>query len=272
MPAAPWSVEDFAPVAGMLEGHPWALAHGLELVRARLQARLRAEGVGSFGEFFGRELKGRVGGPGMQLLIDVCTINHTAFFREPETLDRLADALAERLAVGPARAWSAGCSGGQEPYSLAILLAERLGGPSLGRLELEATDIALGMVRDGARGVYSKVEVAGVTPSRLRRFFLRGRGPRVGSVRVAPEVRRMVRFRHHDLRDHAWPVAGGLDAVLCRNTAIYFAEADRRTLLHRLAESLRPGGLLAVGRSEILGALPPTLEPAGPSLYRRVGP
>ena len=269
MPPSAWSAEDFAPVAGMLRGHPWALAHGLELVRARLQARLRAEGIGSFGEFFERELRGRVGGPGMQVLIDVCTINHTAFFREPETLDLVADALAARLAGAPSRAWSAGCSGGQEPYSLAILLAERLAPPALARLEIEASDVALGMVRGGARGVYSRAEVA---PARLRRHFLRGRGPRAGSVRVAPEIRRMVRFRHHDLRDPAWPVADSLDAILCRNTAIYFAEPDRITLLRRLAESLRPGGLLAVGRSEILGALPPALEPAGPSLYRRVAP
>jgi chemotaxis protein methyltransferase CheR len=206
----------------------------------------------------------------MQMLIDASTINHSAFFREPESLGFVADRLAERLAAGPARAWCAGCAAGQEPYSLAMLLAERAPAAlAPGQLELRASDLSLEMVRAGAAAVYTAKDVAAVPPERLRRFFLRGREPRRGTFRVVPELRRLVVWQQLDLRAGEWPVPGEYDAILCRNVVLYVPEPERVPLLDRLAGQLRPGGWLAIGGTELLPATPARLERLAPALYRR---
>ncbi|MBX6312526.1 MAG: protein-glutamate O-methyltransferase CheR [Isosphaeraceae bacterium] len=240
------------------------------LIRARLQGRLRAQGIPSFTWFHDHVLRPQPGGSGMQLLIDLSTVNHSAFFREPEPLHALVAWLAGRLPLGPVRVWSAGCSAGQEPYSLAMMLAELV--PTLGpdRLTIWASDLSLEMIRTAARAIYAARELADVPPDRLRRFFLRGRGPRHGLYRVAPEIRRLVTFQHFDLRRSDWPMPGDFDAILCRNVALYFDEAERLSLLERLAGRLRPGGWLVVGRCEILPERPRPLQKCAPSIYRKV--
>jgi chemotaxis protein methyltransferase CheR len=274
----PWSDADFQPVAIVLHARP----HGgvlssqrLALIRSRLQVRLQARGIPSFTWFHNHHLHARQDGAGMQLLIDLSTINHSTFFREPAPLEALAEHLATvvrgRLpAAGPVRVWSAGCAAGQEPYSLAMLLAEGLPGLTPVALEIRATDIALEVVRSGARAIYEARDLAEVAPERLRRFFLRGRGTRQGTYRIAPEIRRLVTFQHLDLRTPAWPLPDLFDAILCRNVALYFTAAERLVLLDRLAGRLRPGGWLVVGNCEILPERPGLLRKVGPSIFRRV--
>jgi chemotaxis protein methyltransferase CheR len=271
----PWSDEDFRPVAGHLQARrsgplsPQRLA----LLQARLRARLQSRGVPSFTWFLDRELSNRPDGAGMQLLIDLSTVNHTSFFREEAGLGSLAERLVEplrRARAVPLRVWTAGCSAGQEPYSLAMLLAERVPGLGPDHLELWASDMSMEVVHAAARAIYDDRELVDVSPDRLRRFFLRGRGPRHGSYRIAPEVRRLVTFLHFDLHAKDWPIPGEFDAILCRNVAIYFSEAERTTLLDRLAGRLRPGGWLLVGHCEILPERPGLLRKQGPSLFRRV--
>jgi chemotaxis protein methyltransferase CheR len=229
----------------------------------------------SFTWFYEHEIAHCPGGSGMQLLVDLTTINHSSFFREPVPLRALAEHLAGlirgRRGGEPAvRAWSAGCAAGQEPYSLAMLLAELIPGLTRGALEIWASDVALGMVRAGARAVYEARDLAEVGPERLRRFFLRGTGPQQGSYRVAPEIRDLVTFLHQDLRRPEWTIAGDLDAILCRNVAIYFDEAERLALLDRLASRLRDGGWLVVGNCEILPERPGVLLKIAPSIFRKV--
>ena len=126
------------------------------MLQARL-ARLQ-RGVPSFTWFHDRELKDRPDGPGMQLLIDLSTVNHTSFFREAARLRFLAERLAKRLRrgrPGPVRVWSAGCSAGQEPYSLAMDLTELVSGLGSEHLELWASDLSLEMIRHAARAIYN---------------------------------------------------------------------------------------------------------------------
>jgi chemotaxis protein methyltransferase CheR len=274
----PWSDADFLPVAAILRARPHGGAlssQRLALIRSRLQVRLQARGIPSFTSFHDHHLHARSDGTGMQLLIDLSTVNHSAFFREPASLlalaDRLAGLVRTRLpAAGPVRVWSAGCAAGQEPYSLAILMAERLPGLTPVALEIRATDIALEVVRSGARAIYDARELAEMAPERLRQFFLRGRGTRQGTYRIAPEIRRLVTFQHLDLHHATWPVPEEFDAILCRNVALYFSEAQRPVLLDRLAERLRPGGWLVVGSCEILPERPGLLRKVAPSIFLRV--
>jgi chemotaxis protein methyltransferase CheR len=273
----PWSDADFLPVEAVLRARPHGGAlssQRLALIRSRLQARLQARGIPSFAWFHGRHLHNRGDGAGMQLLIDLSTVNHSTFFREPIQLQALTGHLAGLVrarppAAGPVRVWSAGCSAGQEPYSLAMMLAESLPGVTAA-IEIRATDIALGVVRSAARAIYEARDLADVSPERLRRFFLRGRGTRQGSYRIAPEIRRLVTFQHLDLRKPAWPLPEDFEAILCRNVALYFGEAERLVLLDRLAARLRTGGWLIVGNCEILPERPGLLQKIAASIFRRV--
>ncbi len=279
-PAEPWTEDDFRPVEAVIRTRAYGgnlSSQRLGLIRARLKERLIARGLVSFQDFHERHLLARTDGPGIQLLIDLTTVNHTTFFREPAPLVRLAEGLSSAIRVrnpgsGPIRVWSAGCSTGQEPYSLAMLLTEMVLGLGPDAVEIRATDIALEIVRSAARAMYTPRELGDVSPERLRRFFLRGRGTRQGRFRLSPEIRRLVTFQHFDLRAAAWPLPAEFDAVLCRNVAIYFAEAERLTLLDRMAQRLKPGGWLVIGNAEIVAERPGLLERVGPSIFRRVPP
>lgn len=272
----PWSEKDFVAITLFLRLQIGITleTHRLGLLQARLRSRLQAKGFNSFTQFHERVLRLEPSGWGSQLLIDLSTVNHTAFFREPAHFTFMAEKVAAWLKESPGtpiRLWSAGCSSGQEPYSMAIVLAESLPNLTAQKVEIWASDLSLEMLTVAARAVYTTRDVQGVSPARLRRFFLLGRGPREGCFRVVPEIRDLVKIRHLDLRNPAWPVPTDFPMIFCRNVSIYFAEDERLTLLNRLAQHLRPGGWLAMGNGEILSEVPPSLRKHSPSLFQKEG-
>jgi chemotaxis protein methyltransferase CheR len=167
------------------------------------------------------------------------------------------------------RLWSAGCSTGQEPYSMAMALSEAIPNLTTQRVEIWASDLSREAIETAARAIYHDRELRGVSPPRLRRFFLRGTGPRSGSYRVVPEVRDLVRFRHLDLRSPSWPLPSDFHMIFCRNVSIYFADDERMDLFNRLAQHLRPGAWLAIGNGEILPYVPANLKKHSPSVFRK---
>jgi chemotaxis protein methyltransferase CheR len=272
----PWSEKDFAPIVAFLRNMIGITLepHRMGLLQARLRSRVQAHGYVSFTQFSERVLKTDPNGPGMQLLIDLSTVNHTAFFREPGHFSFMAERVAQSLKEAPGspvRIWSAGCSTGQEPFSMAMVLAETLPGLSPQRVEIWASDLSLEVLNAAARAIYKDSDVRGVTPPRLKRFFLRGHGPRAGSYRIVPEIRDLVKFRHLDLRNPIWALPGDFHIIFCRNVSIYFAEDERMVLLDRLAQHLRPNGWLAMGNGEILQTVPASLRKHSPSIYRKEG-
>jgi chemotaxis protein methyltransferase CheR len=270
----PWSAEDFRPVADLIrarQGDSFP-SQRLTLVQARLQSRLRSRGIPSFSWFYSQVLMGEGRARGLQLLIDASTVNHSSFFREPATLEFLVDHLSMLIRERPARVWTAGCSAGQEPYSVAMLLEESAPGFTADSLEIVASDLSREILRMAVAAIYDEKGVADISDERLRRFFLRGRGPRRGTIRVAPEVRRLVSFLRFDLRSSHWPIQGPFDVILCRNVTLYFPEAERVPTLERMAEMLRPDGLLALGSCEILPSAPRMLDKVAPSVFRRASP
>lgn len=152
---------------------------------------------------------------------------------------------------------------------MAVALAEALPPHNLSKVEIWASDLSLEMLKVAAGAIYTSRDVHGVSPTRLRRFFLLGRGPREGSLKVVPEIRDLVKFRHLDLRTNPWPLPNDFAIIFCRNVSIYFAEEERMVLLDRLAKHLRPGGWLVMGNGEILPAVPASLHKQSPSLYQR---
>jgi chemotaxis protein methyltransferase CheR len=272
----PWSEKDFVPITAFLR-HQIGITletHRMGLLQARLRSRLQIKGFKSFTHFHEHVLKNEPTGWGMQLLVDLSTVNHTAFFREPAHFTFMAELVTAWLKESPGmslRFWSAGCSSGQEPFSMAMVLAETLKTLSPQKVEIWASDLSLEMLKIAAGAIYTTRDVQGVSPARLRRFFLLGRGPREGSFRVVPEIRDLVKFRHLDLRNSAWAVPNDFPLIFCRNVSIYFAEDERLTLLNRLAQHLRPGGWLAMGNGEILPEVPPSLRKHSPSLFQKEG-
>ncbi len=270
----PWSEKDFAAIVAFLR-HQIGITlepHRMGLLQARLRSRVQVKGFSSFCRFHEQVLRNDPSGWGAQLLIDLSTVNHTSFFREPAHFTFLSEHVSASLKDAPTstvRLWSAGCSSGQEPYSLAMSLAEALPPHGLAKVEILASDLSLEMLRVAASAIYDTRDVQGVSPARLRRFFLLGRGPREGSFRIVPEIRDLVKFRHLDLRNTIWALPNDFHVILCRNVSIYFAEEERLVLLNRLSQHLRPGGWLVMGNGEILPSGPASLRKHSPSLYQR---
>lgn len=270
----PWSEPDFQPIVAFLRNQIGITLepHRMGLLQARLRSRLQQRAYPSFSRFWERVLKVDPTGPGMQLLIDLSTVNHTAFFREAAHFTFMSERLLPLFkdpSAGPIRIWSAGCSTGQEPYSMAMVLAETIPNLSPQKVEIWSTDLSLEVVKAAARAMYVQRDVAGVSPARLRRFFLRGKGQRDGTFRIVPELRDLMKFRHLDLRNPVWPLPSDFHVILCRNVSIYFAEDERMNLLNRLASYLRVGGWLAMGNGEILPGVPNSLRKIAPSIYRK---
>ena len=276
MEPEPWSEKDFTPITSFLR-HQVGItleAHRTGLLQARLRSRLQVKGISSFTQFYEQVLKVDPGGWGAQLLVDLSTVNHTSFFREPAHFTFMAERIVAWLKESPGmpiRIWSAGCSSGQEPYSMAMVLAETINGLLSQKVEIWASDLSLEMLKLAAGAIYTTRDVQGVSPPRLRRFFLLGRGPRAGSFRVVPEIRDLVKFRHLDLRNPVWSVPNDFPIIFCRNVSIYFAEEERLALIDRLSQHLRPGGWLAMGNGEILPEVPSTLRKHSPSLFQKEG-
>ncbi len=196
-----WSEKDFAPIMTFLRNQIGITleSHRMGLMQARLRSRLQIKNFNSFTQFHEQVLKVDPTGWGTQLLIDLSTVNHTAFFREPAHFSFMAEKVSAWLKESPntpIRIWSAGCSSGQEPYSMAMVLAETVPAPALQKMEIWASDLSLEMLKVAAGAIYTSRDVQGVSPQRLRRFFLLGRGPREGSFRIVPEIRDLVKFRH----------------------------------------------------------------------------
>jgi chemotaxis protein methyltransferase CheR len=269
-----WSEKDFGCVVGFLRNHIGITLepHRMGLLQARLRSRLQARGLVSFTQFFEQALRPDPAGWGTQLLVDLSTVNHTSFFREPIhftfLIERVSAWLREHPTT-PVRLWSAGCSSGQEPYSMAMALAEALPPHALSRMDIWGSDLSLEMLKVAAGAIYTARDVQGVSQARLRRFFLLGRGPREGSFRIVPEIRDLVKFRHIDLRTAPWSVPADFHMVFCRNVSIYFSDEDRQVLLHRLGQHIRPGGWLVMGNGEILPSVPPMFRKHSPSIFQK---
>lgn len=236
------------------------------LVRARLTRRLRETGAPDFGAYLDL-----VEGPGGEdeavRMIDLLTTNKTSFFREGPHYTYLLDEVVPAWRTGrdPITIWSAGCSSGQEPYSIAMLLSEQLPSNRLRDVRILATDICTEMVACTRGGSYSEADLVGLSPERVERFLDRAAD---GRRTVKPALREMVHVARLNLMGD-WPMSGPFDLVLCCNVMIYFSAETRQRLVGRYAKLLRPGAHLMVGHSESLGGIEHALDYVRPAIYRK---
>lgn len=228
------------------------------MVYNRLVRRLRSHGGMDFARYL--DLVQEEDSGEREAFVNALTTNLTSFFRESHHFDLLAAWAAERAKAGsaPLRIWSSGCSTGEEPWSIAMVLRET-GSPA----QVLATDIDSEVLRTGHAGVYPVEKAESLPTARLRRHFLRGVGANEGLMAVRPELRSMVRFAQLNLQAPEWPIGERFDAIFCRNVVIYFEREAQLRLAARFATLLAPGGLLLVGHSESF--------PSGHSAFRSCG-
>ena len=234
----------------------------IAMVRARIAKQMRVGGFTSVKSYLDQVVKDR-NGRAFAGFIDAISTNLTSFFRENQHFEYLSNTLlpallAEKRRAGNGQllAWSAACSSGEEPYTLAMTLldaASRIdAGLARWDLRLLATDISTAMLTTARAGVYSASRLATVPERHRTRFFKPAGAARNEQMfEVSPELRKVVRFRHLNLMD-AWPFKGPFDFVFCRNVMIYFDKGTQQELVDRMWNCLRPGGFLFTGHSESL--------------------
>jgi chemotaxis protein methyltransferase CheR len=244
------------------------------LLESRLSRRVQDLGMSGFSEYCVHVLEGNDPEEIVQLL-DRITTNKTDFFREAQHFEllvgRALPALAAQHGAGTLRElrlWSAGCSTGEEPYTLAMVLAEAAErSPGL-RFQILATDLSTRVLRRAAAAVYPEALVQPI-PLALRRKYLQRSVADPDQVRVASALRGRVRFGQLNLLDQDYRMGTSLDVIFCRNVFIYFERATQREILARFASCLVPGGFLFIGHSETINGLDLPFDAVVPTVYRR---
>ncbi len=244
-----------------------------ELFVARTHKRLRELGLASFKAYFALVAEDP---DERTLLFDRISTNETRFFREPQQLGFLSQRVLPRLrqqaeaGLRPRRlrAWSAGCSSGEEPYTLGMILRQQLRAQEGWQVEILATDLSTHALERAERGLYAIERSSEIPEECLQVFMLRGVRSREGWMTVGPELRAMVSFARLNLCTDPYP-PDFFDLVLCRNVLIYFDAETRQRVVARLAERLAPEGLLLVGHAESLSGSGQGLRYAGPLTYQR---
>lgn len=244
-----------------------------QLVQGRLQRRLRALRLRNFSEYC--ELLKHDPASELGELASAISTNVTAFFREMHHYDLLIEKLLpewieqKRRDGGRLRIWSAGCSTGEEPYAIAMVLAEALErtGAKIDA-KILATDLSPQALEQAHRGVYAFDRLGGVSDERRKRWFLRGQGEYDGLASVHPRLRELVTILPLNLL-HDWPMQGPFDAIFCRNVVIYFDKPTKEKLFTRYARMLPSGGYLFLGHSESMHGLSNDFELIGRTVYRK---
>jgi chemotaxis protein methyltransferase CheR len=245
-----------------------------QLVTARLLKRMRTLGGMSFGRYI-RFVRDDETGAELAAMLDILSTNQTKFHRHTDHFTHLQDEALPRLA-GEAdeqgrglKIWSAGCSSGEEPYGIAMVMRECLTEEQVGSARILATDLSLRMLAKAHRGVYPPARVTDVPePIREKYFDRQGSGEET-RLRVRDEIRGMVSFARLNLVDD-WPMRGPFDLIFCRNVMIYFDRDTQVRTVGRFHTLLKPGGLLYLGSAETLVAARDGFTKVGPVIFQKL--
>jgi chemotaxis protein methyltransferase CheR len=247
------------------------------MLQSRLQKRLRQLRLASFEEYYDFVFSDSGRDRELPHLLDTATTNKTDFYREPRHYDVLVQTVVPELlqltGAGlrrPMKIWSAGCSTGAEPYTLAMVLSEVAAGISGFAFQILATDICTRVLGIARTAVYEEREADPIPMTCKKKYLLRSRDRDWPRIRIVPELRCKVDFRPLNLMDADYAMAAGLDVIFCRNVIIYFDRPTQHTVLSRLCRCLKPGGFLFMGHSETLNGLDLPLRPAASTVYRKI--
>jgi len=244
-----------------------------ELVRARLGKRLRQGRFKSFRDYYQFVVQDETGEE-LVYLLDSISTNLTSFFREQVHFDFLQQNMIPRWrSVKQGRdktihIWSAGCSTGEEVYSIAITLLENLGALEKWDIQLLASDISTRVLKKGQTGIYEKERVRTIPPAVVKKYFLRGENNWRDHVKIKTAVRELVTFKRVNLME-PFSFQRGFDCIFCRNVMIYFDKKTQEVLVNRFYQSLQPEGVLFIGHSESLTGIQHPFQYLRPAVYKR---
>jgi len=238
------------------------------LVTARLQKRLRAHGHRTFAEYL-RHVESDAAGDELTELLDAIATNHTYFFREEQHFEMLQQKVVPEWraagGAGPFKVWSAACSTGEEPYTIAMTLRDLSPAPEF---TIAASDLSTKALRAAKSAVYKLASVESLPREVLRRHFERGMGEQQGLVRVGAEARRHVSFKNLNLLEIA-DLGERYDVVFCRNVMIYFDKSVQQRVVQMLERHIKPGGYLFISHAESLNGVTHRLRWIAPAVYRK---
>lgn len=235
------------------------------LVEGRLRKRLVALGLENYADYY-QIIRNDSQPNERQRFIDLLTTNETWFFREEKHFKFLSERLADMPPQQHISLWSAACSSGQEPYSLAMQMAETR---TLHRpWDILATDISTDILKTARKGIYFKDKIKGLSTQYMRNYMLKGVRTQADYLAIVPELRKKVEFRHFNLLESTLPNKK-FDFIFCRNVLIYFDAEHKLKVIKRLAECLKTGGYLMTGHSESLLGIYDKLEVVHPSIYQK---
>jgi chemotaxis protein methyltransferase CheR len=269
--------QEYSRLSEVVRSHCGINLHGgkKDLVRARLAAPIRAGGFGGVGEYL-RNVLADPSGRRLAQMIGCLSTNLTSFFREGNHFEFLSNRFLPRLMEQKSksgnrriRVWSAGCSSGEEPYSLAMTLLRALG-PERDRwnVKILATDISTRSLDAAIAGLYPRESLGNVPPAYRAIGFSSCRAAGDTPLAVSPAVRELVAFRRLNLIAD-WPFNGALDLIFCRNVMIYFDRPTQERLVHRFRRQLLPGGLLFIGHAESLTGVDHDFHYVEPTIYSK---
>jgi chemotaxis protein methyltransferase CheR len=240
-----------------------------QLVSARLGKLMRQLNIATFSEYL-KYVESDASGEAITQMIDSLTTNHTSFYREPAHFDLLCKTVLPALRNADSiNIWSAACSSGEEPYTLAFCLLAELGMTARFKTRILATDISTRVLEKARLGVYPASGFQVFPPDWLRKFLLRGKGRWQGHYKVNKEVASCIEFQQVNLMEDFSKI-GKFDVIFCRNVMIYFDKPTQERLVNKLADRLNPGGYLMIGHSETLNAIQQPLKYVQPAAYRKV--
>jgi chemotaxis protein methyltransferase CheR len=242
------------------------------MLAGRLSKRLRELDIEEFYAYLQRVQRSP---DEMTRMLDIVTTNETRFFREQKQFDHLRDVVIPRWLQDAdegrrqrtVRVWSAGCSTGEEPYSLAMMLLDGLG--ASWDIRILGTDLSTRVLDIARAGVWSLERSSQIPEQYLKTYMLRGAGSQYGKMKAGKEIRSILRFARLNLHDDHYGVDGPFDLILCRNVLIYFDATSRRGVIDRLIDHLVPGGSLLIGHAETLHGVTTRVRSVVPTVYRK---
>jgi len=241
-----------------------------QLVYSRLARRLRALGLRTFNDYthyleenYDKEIIE---------LTNAITTNLTSFFRESHHFDFLVNNFLPNIYKKKSdkilRIWSAGCSTGEEPYSIAMTLKEKVAPAKDWNIKILATDLDSNVVNKAKSGIYTNERVDGMKPERVKKWFTKGSGSQSGNIKISPNLQALITFKQLNLMDQ-WPMKGQFDLIFCRNVVIYFDKPTQKILFDRYANLLATDGYLIVGHSETLFKVTDRFKLLGKTIYQK---
>jgi chemotaxis protein methyltransferase CheR len=247
------------------------------MLTSRLRKRLRTLGMDSFGQYYDYISSVKGGSAELVQMLDAVSTNKTDFFREPRHFDYLMkEALPRMVRLGlwmPGRrlnAWSAGCSSGEEPYTIAMVLTDFASRNRTGDFSVLASDISTRVLEIAAKGIYPEGATEPVPSDLKRRYIMRGKGSRKGFCRVVPELRNRLQFRRINLNGgRHFGIRTRMDIIFCRNVIIYFDRETQKKLFEKFYAQLVPGGYLFIGHSETLHGINDRFTAVAVATYKK---